>query len=124
MEYRFVHLLSKEARKKIIEEALSRRSLRELSETLGVSVAAISKYKSGITHPSDETLARLLEVAEEEEAREYVRIMVEDLVSGISELISWALERNLLDASVIAKVEKLHAKTLAAMTSRKRLSKM
>ncbi|MFZ8795810.1 MAG: helix-turn-helix domain-containing protein, partial [Acidilobaceae archaeon] len=31
---------------------LSGRSLRELSELLGVTPAAISKYRSGATHPS------------------------------------------------------------------------
>ncbi|MEM0340599.1 MAG: helix-turn-helix transcriptional regulator [Acidilobaceae archaeon] len=122
MNNKFVHLLSKEARKKIIEEALSRRTLKELSEALDVSIAAISKYKSGATHPSDETLIKLLEIAEEEEVREYVKIMVEDLVSGLSELLSWAIERDVLDVSVINKLERLHSKVLAAIASRRKIS--
>lgn len=117
-----MHLLSKEARRKIIDEALARRTMKELSEILGVSIAAISKYKTGVTHPSDETLARLIETANREEAREYVKIMVEDLLTGLSELLTWAIERDLLDASIVSRVERLHARVVASIAGRRRIT--
>jgi len=104
---RFVHLLSKDARRRIVEVMLNGRSLRELSELLGVTPAAISKYKSGATHPSDEVLARILERAGEAELIEIARIAFNDLYGGFESLIEWMSSRGLLDSFVVDRLKKL-----------------
>jgi len=43
----YVHLLSKEARRKIIEVLASSRGVRRLADELGVTPAAVSKYLQG-----------------------------------------------------------------------------
>lgn len=86
---RFIHLLSKEARIRIIELALRNRSARELADELGVSPAAISKYMSRQMHPSDETMKRLFHILGDDELEEAYTIALEDLVEGIEELIQY-----------------------------------
>jgi predicted transcriptional regulator len=86
----FVHRLSKQARRRILDFMLARRSLRELAEILEVTPAAIAKYKSGATHPSDEVLIRLFENASDSEVEELVRIVMEDLMEAINSLCSYA----------------------------------
>lgn len=86
---KFIHLLSKEARLRIIELALRNRSARELADELGVSPAAISKYVNGQMHPSDETMQRLFHILDDDELEEAYTIALEDLVEGIEELIQY-----------------------------------
>jgi len=86
---KFIHLLSKEARLRIIELALRNRSARELADELGVSPAAISKYVNGQMHPSDETMQRLFHILGDDELEEAYTIALEDLVEGIEELIQY-----------------------------------
>ena len=86
----FVHRLSKKARRRILDVMLSRRPLRELAEILEVTPAAIAKYKSGATHPSDEVLIRLFENADSNEVEELVRIALEDLMVALDSLCSYA----------------------------------
>jgi len=104
---RFVHLLSKDARRRIVEVMLNGRSLRELSELLGVTPAAISKYRSGATHPSDEVLVRILERAGEAELAEIARIAFNDLYSGFESLVEWMSARGLPDSLVVDRLKKL-----------------
>jgi len=47
----YVHLLSKEARRKIIEVLASSRGVRRLADELGVTPAAVSKYLRGLRTP-------------------------------------------------------------------------
>jgi len=107
LNLRFVHLLSKDARRRVVEVMLSGRSLRELSELLGVTPAAISKYRSGATHPSDEVLGRILESASRIELEEIARVSFNDLYLGFENLIEWMLERKLLEGHVVEKLRKL-----------------
>ncbi len=86
---KFIHLLSKEARLRIIEIALKSRSARELADELGVSPAAISKYVNGLMYPSDETMQRLFHILGEHELEEAYTIALEDLVEGVEELIQY-----------------------------------
>ena len=104
---RFVHLLSKDARRRVVEVMLSGRSLRELSELLGITPAAISKYRSGVTHPSDEVLGRILEGASRVELEEIAKVAFNDLYLGFESLIEWMLERRLVEGSVLEKLRKL-----------------
>lgn len=107
MNLRFVHLLSKDARRRVVEVMLSGRSLRELSELLGITPAAISKYRSGVTHPSDEVLGRILEGASRVELEEIAKVAFNDLYLGFENLIEWMLERRLVEGSVLEKLRKL-----------------
>ncbi len=100
-------MLSKDARRRIVEVMLSRRSLRELSELLNVTPAAISKYKSGATHPSDEVLSRALENASRDDLEEIARIAFNDLYSGFINLIEWMLERKLVESYIVEKLREL-----------------
>lgn len=86
---KFIHLLSKEARLRIIELALRNRSARELAGELGVSPAAISKYVNEQMHPSDETMQRLFHVLKGSELEEAYTIALEDLVEGLEELVQY-----------------------------------
>jgi Helix-turn-helix. len=90
-----------------VEVMLSGRSLRELSELLGITPAAISKYRSGVTHPSDEVLGRILEGASRVELEEIAKVAFNDLYLGFENLIEWMLERRLVEGSVLEKLRKL-----------------
>jgi len=84
---KFIHLLSKEARLRLVELALLRRSAKELAEELGVSPAAVSKYTSGKMHPSDDTIRRLFRILDPDEHARAYTIILEDLVYGLEELL-------------------------------------
>ncbi len=82
-----IHNLSKEAREEIISILLSNRSKKTLAEELGVSPAAISKFTSGKTHPSDDTILRALEIADDDERRKILQVVVNDLITSLLEVI-------------------------------------
>jgi transcriptional regulator with XRE-family HTH domain len=107
LDLRFVHLLSKDARRKIIEVMLTRRSLRELSSVLDVTPTAISKYRSGATHPSDETISRVLGGANRDELIEISRIIFDDLYSGFTSFVEWMQEKGLMDGYVVERLRRL-----------------
>ncbi|MDT7875565.1 MAG: helix-turn-helix transcriptional regulator [Sulfolobaceae archaeon] len=85
---RIIHNLSKEARRKIIEILLENRSRKELAEELGLSPAAITKFLNGITHPSDETIEKALEIASEDEKREIINVILNDIMLSLEEFIN------------------------------------
>ncbi|MDM7275297.1 MAG: hypothetical protein P3X22_004145 [Thermoprotei archaeon] len=103
---RFVHLLSKEARRGVVNVIVKGRGLREASSVLGVTQAAVSKYRLGATHPSDSTLERALASLDREELREVSKIMFEDLRKGFESLIDWMADNNLIDEEVVEWAEK------------------
>lgn len=103
---KFVHLLSKEARRNVINVIVKGRGLREASSILGVTQAAVSKYRLGATHPSDSTLERALAGLDREELREVSKIMFEDLKSGFESLIDWMADNNLIDEDVVEWAER------------------
>lgn len=85
---RIIHNLSKEARRKIIEILLENRSRKELAEELDLSPAAITKFLNGITHPSDETIEKALEMASEDEKREIINVILNDIMLSLEEFIN------------------------------------
>ncbi|MFP3201052.1 MAG: helix-turn-helix transcriptional regulator [Sulfolobus sp.] len=85
---RIIHNLSKEARRKIIEILLENRSRKELAEELGLSPAAITKFLNGITHPSDETIEKALEIASEDEKREIINVILNDIMLSLEEFVN------------------------------------
>lgn len=85
---RIIHNLSKEARRKIIEILLENRSRKELAEELDLSPAAITKFLNGITHPSDETIEKALEIASEDEKREIINVILNDIMLSLEEFIN------------------------------------
>lgn len=87
---RIIHNLSKNARERIIEILLEKRSKKELAEELGLSPSAITKFINGITHPSDETIERTLEIADEEEKNMIYEIIVEDIIESLEEFINYS----------------------------------
>ena len=76
--------VSKDARYKVIEVLVSTRSIKALASELGVSRAAINKYLKRITHPSDETLARALDMVEEYERKRILQILIDDMLEALS----------------------------------------
>lgn len=86
---RFIHLLSKEARLRLIELALSHRSAKELADELEISPAAVSKYTNGKMHPSDDTIRRLFRILDQEEHVRAYTIVLEDLAYGLEELLEY-----------------------------------
>jgi len=104
---KFVHLLGKEARSKIIAVLASNRSYNELSELLGVSTAAISKYLRGRTHPSDSVMIRAIEFADYDEKEMIADIIMNELGNGLREFISWAKKESLLKKDHLRKLEEI-----------------
>ena len=85
---RIIHNLSKDARERIIDILLEKRSKKELAEELGISPSAITKFVNGITHPSDETIEKALEIADEEERERIYEIIAEDIIESLEEFIN------------------------------------
>ncbi len=81
-----VHWLSKNARYKIIDIMLSTRSIRQLAEELGVSSTAIRKYISRKTHPSDETMYRVIKIMAPYEEERLITIMIDDIIEAVKRL--------------------------------------
>ncbi len=85
---RVVHWLSKEARYRIVEVLMSTRSERELAKDLGVTSTAIYKYLERKTHPSDTVVARALKILNEYERERVYKLVADDIVSAIEELLN------------------------------------
>jgi len=85
---RIIHNLSKDARERIIDILLEKRSKKELADELGISPSAITKFINGITHPSDETIEKVLEIADEEERERIYEIIAEDIIESLEEFIN------------------------------------
>lgn len=85
---RIIHNLSKDARERIIDILLEKRSKKELADELGISPSAITKFINGITHPSDETIEKALEIADEEERQRIYEIIAEDIIESLEEFIN------------------------------------
>ena len=104
---KFVHLLGKDARSKVISVLASSRSYTELAELLGVSTAAISKYLRGKTHPSDHVMLRAPEVADDEEKEIIAEIIINELSEGLREFILWARSEGLLKRDHLRMLEEI-----------------
>ncbi len=104
---KFIHLLGKEARLKIIEVLAATRSHREVAELLGVTPAAVTKYLSRRTHPSDAVVARALEAATGDERRRIAEIIREEMLSGLKSYIEWALSEGLFTREDLHKIEEV-----------------
>ncbi len=116
---KYVHLLGKDARRRVVERLAASRGVRKLAAELGVTPAAISKYLRGETHPSDRVIERALESASPEEALEVSHIVAEELLGGIKDYIEWASEKGVLDPKLATRLSELAAKAgLASMSSR------
>jgi len=100
---RIFHNLSKEARTKIIEVLLQKRSKKELAEELGLSPAAITKFLNNKTHPSDETIEKAFKIATEREKREIIDIILDDLLESLEEFVE---ETNIMNRKIL-KIKKL-----------------
>ncbi|MEN2999574.1 MAG: transcriptional regulator [Acidilobaceae archaeon] len=119
---RFVHLLSKEARRRLIEIIIEKRGTREASSVLGVTPASISKYRYAEMHPSDSTLMRALEAMDEEELREAARTVFEDLYSGFLEFAEWAGQRGVLEREMAERLSALSSKISGSLPKRSRIT--
>lgn len=82
-----IHNIGKEAREEIIAVVLENRSKKQLAEELGVTPAAISKFFKGITHPSDDTIEKVLDISNDKEKRRIIEIIINDLISSLIEVI-------------------------------------
>jgi len=85
---RFIHLLSKEARLKLLDLLLISRGKKELAEELGLSPASITKYLTGLMHPSDNTVKKMINIMSSRERARAYEIILEDLVIGLEELLN------------------------------------
>ncbi len=115
----FLQHVSKEARREIVRVMLRDRSQRELAELMGVSPAAVTKYIYGRTHPSDDTLMRLVRSASPRELEEIARIILEDLVEGLISFIDWASERRILPVDSVRSLEEAVGRARLAASSRR-----
>ncbi|MCE4603422.1 MAG: helix-turn-helix domain-containing protein [Aeropyrum sp.] len=122
-ELEFIHMLGKETRRRIIAILLDGRSYRDLAALLGVTPAAIAKYISGATHPSDKTIARAIESASRTEREEIAIAIAEDLSVGLSSLVEWIIDER-LPGQVLAKSleENLARLRLAGVARRARIA--
>ncbi len=117
----FVHMLGKDARRRIIEVLVSGRSVREAAELLGVTPAAVSKYLSGRTHPSDEVLARALRAAGGGELREMVDVIVDEFLDGVDSLVQWLVDQGVPDRRLARGLEEAAARLRLASAHRNRI---
>jgi len=116
----YVHLLSKEARRKIIEVLASSRGVRRLADELGVTPAAVSKYLRGLTPPSDRVVEKAIGAATPEEALEISKIVAEVLLEGVDDYVRWSIEKGVMDVRVYSRLSEIAAKAgLASLSSRR-----
>ncbi|MEM0178659.1 MAG: helix-turn-helix domain-containing protein [Fervidicoccaceae archaeon] len=85
MKQKLVHMLSKEARRRILE-VLARERGSEAAEVLGISRAALSKFLNGKIHPSDEVVERAISSANSLEMNKILVIIAEDIADFAREL--------------------------------------
>lgn len=105
---RIIHNLSKEARTRIIELLLQKRSKKELAEELGLSPAAITKFLNNTTHPSDETIEKAFKIATDREKREIIDIILDDLLESLEEFVE---ETNIMGRKIL-KIKKIINSTM------------
>lgn len=84
---KIIHNISKDAREKIINILLEKRSKKELADELDISPSAITKFLTGRTHPSDETIEKAIEIADEEEKERIFNIILEDIMESLEEFL-------------------------------------
>ena len=99
MESYYAHHLGKTARRRIIQELIAEYGNRRLAELLGVSPAAVSKYASGIMHPSDATMEKALKIARGRLREKIAKLIVRDLTKALldaledyGEYVTWEEE--------------------------------
>ena len=87
MESYYAHHLGKTARRRIIQELIAEYGNRRLAELLEISAAAVSKYASGIMHPSDATMEKALKIARGRLRERIAKLIVRDLAKALLEAI-------------------------------------
>ncbi|MCE4623802.1 MAG: transcriptional regulator [Caldisphaeraceae archaeon] len=107
---KYVHLLGKDARRKIIEILANSRGVRLLAAELNITPAAVSKYLSGATHPSDIVLERAIEVANEDEVAAITKIIEDEFLEGLSSFIEWGYRKGTIDLRFYKKLNSLVAR--------------
>jgi predicted transcriptional regulator len=117
---KFIHLLGKDARLRIVEVLASTRTHKEVAELLGVTPAAVTKYLTRRTHPSDHVLARALEAVEGEELRLISEIIRDELLAGLRSYMAWALERGILTRDDIHRIEEIVYSGVLTLSARGR----
>ena len=95
--------------------------MRGLAEEIGVSPAAIHKYITGKTHPSDEVVKRMIELANYEETRKIAEAILDDLSTALDEFILWALEKDVLTNRDLDRLEASINKARLVLRGRGRL---
>jgi len=105
----FARALSADTRRRIVELIVSESSYREAASILEVTPAAVYKYVSGRAVPRDDVTVRAVEelVARDPLA---VEIVESDLLGVVHDYIVWALERGVLTAEFLDRLERLIAR--------------
>ncbi|MDP8003670.1 MAG: helix-turn-helix domain-containing protein [Caldisphaera sp.] len=116
---KYVHLLGKESRRKIIEILATTRGVRELASELNITPAAVSKYLAGLTHPSDKVLEKAIEIADEDEIKNIAKIVSQEFIDGLSSFVEWSYDKNLLDIKFYKRLNDLTAKVGLVTLSQK-----
>lgn len=78
--------LSRDTRLKLIELLISTRSTLELSRVLGISPTAVRKYSRGIAAPSDQIIAKILDILAPYEREEAYKMIIDDLKQIVERL--------------------------------------
>jgi predicted transcriptional regulator len=115
----FIHLLGKDTRRYIIAILLENRSYRELADMLGVTPAAIVKYVSGKTHPSDRVIERAVMRASREEKEAIAAAIADEVVHGLKSLVNWMLEEGIIDKGLVRGLEDAAARLRLASVGRR-----
>ncbi len=118
-DWKFIHLLGKDARRYIIAILLENRSYRELADMLGVTPAAIAKYMSGKTHPSDRIVEKALRGATREEKEAIASTVSSEILEGLRSLVTWMLEEGVIDKSLVKGLEDAAARLRLASVRRR-----
>ncbi|MCE4608908.1 MAG: hypothetical protein F7C36_00810, partial [Desulfurococcales archaeon] len=79
------------------------------------------KYITGKTHPSDEVVKRMIELADYEETRKIAEAILDDLSTALDEFILWALEKDVLTNRDLDRLEASINKARLVLRGRGRL---
>jgi len=91
---KILKILSKEARRKIIKILYERRSRGELAKKLRVGEYTVYSHLLGRSSPSDFTIEKALEIANEEERERIYEVIVSEVIDALREFINEADVKN------------------------------
>jgi predicted transcriptional regulator len=80
-----IHMIGKDARRRIIELLVRAYGPSQTAQLLGVSKPAVTKYMKGETHPTDSVIARVLERVDDNILQGVLLIIGQELINAVND---------------------------------------